>query len=158
MNRQQWKDALEGVGILAIVTSLIFVGIETRNSTEQAMLTTRALEISAYQDLMTNIEELNILGIQNDEAAVVLAKFWGDSGDTERFREARAFFLLIRHSDMAFYLYQQGAIGEDRLQSALAPVPFGRPLFREYWMANNSYFADDFREFINDRIAAQEPQ
>lgn len=158
MNRQQWKDVLEGVGILAIVTSLIFVGIETRNSTEQAMLTTRALEIAAYQDLMTNIEELNTLGIQNDQAAVVLAKFWGESGTTEKFRETRAFYLLIRHSDMAYYMYQQGAIDEERLRSALAPVPFGRPLFREYWSANRSYYADDFREFINDRIAAQEPQ
>lgn len=156
MNRQQWKDVLEGVGILAIVTSLIFVGIETRNSTEQAMLTTRALEIAAYQDLMTNIEELNTLGIQNDEAAVVLAKFWGESGANEDFRQTRAFYLLIRHSDMAYYMYQQGAIDEERLRSALAPVPFGRPLFKEYWTINSSYFSEDFREFINDRIAAEE--
>jgi len=157
MNRQQWKDVLEGVGILAIVTSLIFVGIETRNSTEQAELTTRALQIAAYQDLMTNIEELNTLGIQNDEAAVVLAKFWGESGDTDSFRETRAFYLLIRHSDMAYYMYKQGAIDEDRLMSALAPVPFDSPLFREYWSTRSSYFAEDFRRFIDKRVASREP-
>lgn len=77
MTRQQWKDVLESLGILAIVASLVFVGIETRNSTKQAILTTQALEITAYQDLMTNIEELNTLGMQNDAAAAVLAKFWG---------------------------------------------------------------------------------
>ena len=157
MNRQQWKDVLEGVGILAIVTSLIFVGIETRNSTRQAELTTRALQIAAYQDLMTNIEELNTLGMQNDEAAVVLAKFWGESGDTERFRETRAFYLLIRHSDMAYYMYKQGAIDEDRLMSALAPVPFSSPLFRVHWNTSRSFFAEDFRRFIDDRVVAQAP-
>jgi len=157
MTRDQWKDALEGIGILAIIMSLIFVGIETRNSTRQAKLTTQALEIAAYQDLMTNIEELNTLSMQYSEAASVLARFWGGAGNLERFREARAFFLLIRHSDMAFYMYQRGAIDEDRLRSALAPVPFGSPLFRDYWSANRAFFSDDFRDFIEDRFAVQEP-
>ena len=69
MTRQQWKDGIESVGIVAIIASLIFVGIETRNSTNQAILTTQALEISAYQELMTNIEEMNMLTMQSDAAA-----------------------------------------------------------------------------------------
>ena len=58
MTRVQLKDLLEGIGFVAIIASLVFVGIETRNSTRQAVLTTQTLEISAYQELMDNISEL----------------------------------------------------------------------------------------------------
>ena len=81
MTREQWKDALESVGIIAIIASLIFVGIETRNSTQQAVLTTQALEITAYQDLNTNIEEMNILTMHSDAAASTMAKVWMEPGD-----------------------------------------------------------------------------
>ncbi len=45
MSRQQWKDLAEAIGFTAVVASLVFVGIETRNSTKQAELTTQVLEI-----------------------------------------------------------------------------------------------------------------
>lgn len=45
---------MEGTGFVAIVASLIFVGLETRHSAMQAELNTRALQIAAYQDLINN--------------------------------------------------------------------------------------------------------
>lgn len=54
MKREQWKDLMEGTGFVAIVASLIFVGLETRHSAMQAELNTRALQIAAYQDLIDN--------------------------------------------------------------------------------------------------------
>lgn len=54
MKREQWKDLMEGTGFVAIVASLIFVGLETRHSAMQAELNTRALQIAAYQDLINN--------------------------------------------------------------------------------------------------------
>ena len=155
MTRQQWKDALEGVGFIAIIASLIFVGIETRNSTKQATLTTQALEITAYQELMTNIEELNTISMQDDEVASVMSKFWGGSGDPDAFRETRAFFLLFRHGDMAFYMYQRGAIDESRLRSAMGPIEFSNPLVIDYWNKHKSVFSADYREYIEKIIATR---
>lgn len=45
---------MEGIGFIAIVASLILVGLETRHSAMQAELNTRALQIAAYQDLINN--------------------------------------------------------------------------------------------------------
>ena len=45
---------MEGTGFVAIVASLIFVGLETRHSAMQAELNKRALQIAAYQDLINN--------------------------------------------------------------------------------------------------------
>ena len=153
MTRQLWKDALESVGIIAIIASLMFVGIETRNSTKQAVLTTQALEISAYQELMTNIEEMNTLTMHSDAAAATMARIWMDPGDLESFREARAIFLLLRHGDMAFYMFERGAINESRLRSAIAPISLGNPLVRNHWEKYKTSFAEEYRVYIDELIA-----
>jgi hypothetical protein len=104
MTREKWKDLLEGIGFVAIIASLIFVGIETRNSTQQAALTTQALEVSAYQDLIDNILDMNMAITQDSEVAALMHKAWRSSeplSDLEEFRFTRAAFQRLRHGDMA---------------------------------------------------------
>ncbi len=153
MTRLRWKDALESVGIIAIIASLIFVGIETSNSTQQAKLTTQALEITAYQELMTNIEEMNILTMHSDAAAFTMAKIWMEPGDIESFRERRAIFLLLRHGDMAYYMFKRGAIDESRLRSAIAPIALNNPLVRNHWEKYKISFVEEYRDYIDKLIA-----
>jgi hypothetical protein len=118
MRREQWKDLLEAVGGIAIVASLIFVGIETRNSAIQAELNKRAIEITAYQDLIDNISQTNTLTIENEYVASLMHKAFNTSeplSEIEEFRLSRAFYLRFRHGDMAYFQYERGAIDEDRL-------------------------------------------
>ena len=153
MERQQWKDIFEGIGFLAIIGSLIFVGIESRNSTRQAALTTQALEITAYQELMTNIEELNTLAIQNEHAASVLANVWDETENLKTFGERRALFLLFRHGDMAYFMYERGAISEDRLRSALRPIPLYSQLSKTFWEQYKNSFTKEYQSYIDNMIA-----
>ena len=154
MERQQWRDIFEGLGFLAIIGSLVFVGIESRNSTRQAALTTQALEIAAYQELMSNIEELNILGMNGDEAASILARVWIDEPvDLKQFGERRALFLLFRHGDMAYFMYERGAINEDRLRSVLQPLPLNTRLGKEFWNREKNNFTEDYQRYIDGMIA-----
>jgi len=102
MNRTQLKDLFEGIGFVAIIASLVFVGIESRNSTKQAILTNQALEIASYQELMTNIEAINTLAVESEAAASVLSENWGETGDLNRFRQTRALYNLYRHG--VFYV------------------------------------------------------
>ena len=104
MKRESWKDLLEVIGGVAIVGSLVFVGIETRHSALQAELNTRAIEITAYQDLIDNIAEMNRLVIENEPVAELMYKAFESTDeltDLETFRVSRAFFLRLRHGDMA---------------------------------------------------------
>ena len=139
MTRENWKDILESIGFAAIIASLIFVGIETRNSTKQAVLTTQALEISAYQDLIDNIAEMNVLTLQDPEVAAFMFKIFSTSEeltDVEEFRFGRTAFQRLRHGDMAFFHYQRGAIDETRLRSVLNVVRLENPRMREFWERN----------------------
>jgi hypothetical protein len=155
MTRQQLKDLAEATGFIAIIASLVFVGIESRNSTKQSMLTTQALEITAYQELMSNINNVNVLSLESPIAAEALAKVWSDEAfDAEQFQLERVLYILFRHGDLAFYMFERGAIDEDRLRSAIAPVPINSEVGRDFWERRKGSFTQNYRNYLDDRIIA----
>jgi hypothetical protein len=155
MNRQNLKDLAEAVGFVAIIASLIFVGIETRNGTKQAELNTQALEITAYQALMSNIDDMNALSLESPTAANAMAQVWtNEAADMEEFQLNRLLYLLFRHGDLAFFMYERGAIDEDRLLSALAPVPVNTVAGREFWERRKGSFTRNYRAYLDRMIAS----
>jgi len=164
VTQEQWKTLFEFVGIVAIVASLVFVGIETRNSTRQAVLNTQALEIAAYQELMDNIFEMNAFVIQDPEVAALMHKALATTErltKLEQYRYSRALFMRFRHGDMAYYQYERGAISEDRLHSALQILVLRSPRTREFWREVQHLFVESYRDHINgliDEIAVSPPQ
>lgn len=155
MQREHWKDLMEMIGGVAIIASLIFVGMETRNSALQAELNTRALEITAYQDLIDNIAQMNILTIESPEVAALMYKAYENSAELtelEEFRLTRAFFLRLRHGDMAYFQYERGAIDESQLRSVLAPLNLSEPKVQAFWERAQGNFSDGYRHYINAMI------
>jgi hypothetical protein len=155
MTRQQLKDLAEATGFIAIIASLVFVGIESRNSTKQSMLNTQALEITAYQSLMSNINDVNALSLESPIAAEAMAKIWSVEGSNdEQFQMDRVLFILFRHGDLAFYMYERGAIDEDRLRSAIAPLPINSEVGRDFWERQKGSFTKNYRKYLDDQILA----
>lgn len=159
MTRDHLKDLIEGIGFIAIIASLIFVGIETRNSSRQAFLNTQALEIAAYQELMDNIAEMNILIIQDPEVASFMHKVYSTSEELtelEQFRFSRAAFLRFRHGDMAFFQYQRGVIDEARLRSSLKVLNLSNPRVRAFWEQVKRNFVGPYGDYIDQLINENE--
>jgi len=160
MNREQRKDLMEVVGGVAIVASLIFVGIETRNGAIQAELNTRAIQITAYQDLIDNISEMNTLTIESEYVAELIYKAFATSEELtelEKFRLERALFVRFRHGDMAYFQYERGAIDEERLRSVLKPLRLNNRRVREFWGRYQNNFSKSYRDYMNNMIAASTP-
>ena len=61
MKKMNWKDIAESVGIAAIVASLIFVGMQLRQSQEFAVA-------DQYQDRASATIEYYVSQIQSDQA------------------------------------------------------------------------------------------
>ena len=158
MKREQWKDLMEVVGGVAIVASLIFVGIETRNGAIQAELNTRAIEITAYQDLIDNISEMNTLVVESEYVAELTYKAFATSEELtelETFRLERALFLRFRHGDMAYFQYERGAIDEERLRSVLNPLRLNNLRVRQFWARYQKNFSKGYRDYMNMMIGEQ---
>lgn len=153
MNRQQWRDALEAIGFLAIIGSLYFVGVETQNSAEQTALNTQAVKIGAYQELIANISEMNAIGIGDEGVAAILQEMRdGDPAEFHGNQLRAAFYNHFRHGDMAYFMYEQGVIGEDRLKSTLRPLPLAGPKGIDFWNRNKFVFVDRYQQYVDALI------
>jgi len=154
MNRQQWKDLLEVIGFLAIIGSLYFVGIETQNSGRQTALNTQAVEIAAYQALIANITELNAVALADEDVAAIMYKMRDGSPDVtlKDVRLERALFMQFRHGDIAYFMYERGAIDEPRLRSTLRPLPLRGPTGLEFWKNNKYVFVSGFQHYVDALI------
>lgn len=144
----------------AVALSLVFVGLEVRETAEQTKLNTEAVQLSAYQDLIAQIAQLNSV-LLDPELAALYGRINGpnlsmaDLGPVERVQTARIMYLTVRHADMAYYQYERGLLSEDRLESALAPFvgPLRNPIPREFWEISKRNFVPSFQAYIDSRIA-----
>jgi hypothetical protein len=154
MNQRRTKNILEGIGFLAVIASLVFVGLETRNSANQTFQNTQAMEIAAYQDLTNNISEINTLSLQTVESGTLMAKAYAYD-DTERWQLFSAFIMIFRHGDMAYFMFERGVIDEDRLHSILQPLPLRQQheAGRQFWSSNKGLFVQSYQTYVDDLIA-----
>ena len=154
LERKTVKDFAEAVGFGAIIQSLYFVAVETREASEQTRLNTQALEIAAYQGLIDSIASMNELVVGNDEAAdVILAMRDIQEINADDYRVNSAYFLYFRHGDIAYYMFERGAISEDRLKSALRPLPLYTETGRAEWDRIKVNFVAGYRNYVDAQLA-----
>ena len=138
MTRDQWKDWLEGIGILTIIGSLIFVALEIKTNTESNI-------IAIEQNTAANWMIINSTVAANHDLATVLEK--GKAGEELDRAEARQF----RHFIAMFYtqafsalaLYDQGLISEDQVRGAFRALRIN---------AQRGYFRENAETLSNDRL------
>jgi hypothetical protein len=155
------KLAAQIASAVAVAISLIFVGLEVRETAEQTALNTVSLQVTAYQELIGQIDEWNRVLLDADAA-----ELWGrvsdPDGDWSQLssiddRRARSLlYLLFRHADMAFYQYDRGMLPEERLESALVPFlsSLSSPMPRQHWERSKGNFVPAFEAFVDDRISS----
>ena len=144
----------------AVALSLVFVGLEVRETARQTQLNTEALQMAAYQDLIGQIEQFNIAMLEPASASVYIKLVdpegsWDALTPLERNQGERILFLLVRHADMAYYQYEQGLLPKDRLDSAVRPfvADLGAPLYRDFWERRKANFVPAFQDYINAQVA-----
>lgn len=122
---KKWALIAEIAGGIAVILSLIFVGFQIQQSSQETALNTRALEATAYQNLIAQIESMTTLIIQDAEFADLYNRMLGGESpknNVEKQRIVSFITLNIRHGDMAFRQFQKGLIDEASLNSVLTPL------------------------------------
>jgi hypothetical protein len=150
---QRTSTILEVISAIAVVLSLIFVAFEIRNSSEQVEQNTRVLQITAYQDLIGRIVEINAISIE--ESTTIESLIAKESPTEKEIENLNSFlWILFRHGDMAYFQYEQGAISEERLQSAMAPIltRLEYPFVVARWNNMERAFVPSYRRYIREQI------
>jgi hypothetical protein len=135
---ERWKELFEAIGLIAIVASLVFVGIELRQS--------RAIAISEgnLANAQIQIERNNAIS----EYSIVWIK--GNSGEPLTENEAVIFENLVRnqaiHSFMEYARLRQVEF-DDAAETVIAQFAiflFQNPGAREVWQQSENFYADNF--------------
>lgn len=147
------STVLEIVSAVAVVISLVFVGLEIRNSSKQTEQNTQALQITAYQDLIGRIVEMNAIGIEestNIESLIAL-----EHPSEQQIGKLNNFlWIIFRHGDMAYFQFQNGAIDEERMLSAMAPLlaRLNYPYVVQRWNGVKKFFVPSYGQYVDNHI------
>lgn len=142
----------ETVGFLGVVASLVFVGTEIHQNS-------LSVQAATYQDLISQIEELNLIQIDNPEFgefARAALSTPGPLSDADIDRMTPYLWLLLRHGDLAFSQYELGLLSEERLQSTVMPLSdrLRLPWIQERWTGfHRAAFVPSYQSYVDSIIA-----
>ena len=155
MKLKEWALVAEITGAVGIIISLVFVGYQIQQGTEETSLNTRAIEASAFQDLTSQILNLNLSVIETPDLSEIFFKQTCSKEDLsvlDSQRMAQIGIYSLRHGDMAFYMYQQGLIDEQRLRNSLAIVLTtlaSSEIARNLWNNSKQVYSPDFVAYVD---------
>ncbi|MDE0754529.1 MAG: hypothetical protein OSB26_07760 [Woeseiaceae bacterium] len=60
---------------------------------------------------------------------------------------------LFRHGDIAYFIYEKGAISEARLISMLGPLPMTYEQGLIFWKQYKQLFVKPYQNYIDEKLA-----
>ena len=149
MKSTNWKDIAELVGIAAIVASLIFVGLQMRQSHEIALVTLYQMRADAAREVM-------VASMQSDGLVRAFERM--ETGESPT--PADVYFLetslqvLFNHFENSHFLYQRGFLTEEHWLSDIANLVSALmdPDARATWDATKHVYRKSYVDAIDDAL------
>ena len=143
-----WASIAEIIGALAIVISLIYVGIQVNEST-------RAVRSATANETTAAISAWYIEIGNNQQAAELYARGMADPESLSSGELAQFIYLthgLILEYQAAYYLSEEGTLDQELRESITNNLAGVRemPGYQLYWSQRGSLFKPNFREFVDD--------
>ncbi len=147
---QKINIVTEIVGVVAIVISLIFVGIqftENTKATKSATATSTVATISSWYIEMGNNQQSSSL-------------FWNFMADPESLTSEERFQVIINLHGLfltfqnSYYLSQQGTL-DSHIQASITKAAVGvkdQPGFRLFWKLRRELFFPEFQKHIDEIV------
>ncbi len=137
-----WKETAEVIGVLGMIASMIFVGLEIRQNTNTARGAT--LQAVSQQSL-----DLAMIGIDNSElrAAFVAAR----EGTLSSEQEGLMLWFVaakLRADENRFRQVELGILDESNFLQLSNHSAYRTTYFAEYWATRGGEYAADFQEIV----------
>lgn len=150
MNERSGGRALsrwtELIGVIGVIASLIFVGVEIRQNT-------RAVRGATYQSLAEASMTL-LFRLADDPAVSGQIDAWGrgEPLDPETVDKIEALVMAyLRHLENAYYQMEEGTLRPEFLENWLGNPSFGLPQMRPFWEQRRRAFGEDFAVYFENR-------
>lgn len=130
------------IAVIAVVVSLVFVGMQLRQGAEQTRQNTRAIRAAASFEAMHSWATFNehALGWPAEQRALVVAtaspdKTWDDFSSDEQILMMVFYRALFQKLEGQFYMYQYGSLDKELWEGRRdwAAGVIRAPFLRELW-------------------------
>ena len=144
MTREQRKEFIEAIGMVTIVASLIFLGLEMRTNTTSVRAT-------AYQTWVSVNAQLNTV---DESLSAAIAKGTLDSANLDEesyIRFALWHYTFVQMAQATNYMYKMGTVDFDLWESEINRTAghLALPGVRQWWDAGaRTQFPPDFVELL----------
>lgn len=143
------------IAVLAVLASLIFVGIQIQQNTEQAKDANRLARAQMHQQIADGFTEAMSLTLQIDDEIVESVFMNGitDQAGVAEMQKFSALMLgLLKHLENVFYQHKEGFVANEYWQSTCnyLILLLGRHGARQWWDKRKSVFANEFTQFVDE--------
>ena len=156
MNWEAVSGIAEIVGVIVVVISLLYVGVQIRQNT-------RATRYQATQNLVAGMSDAHFPISSDGEFAAIARKGGYDRSsltDDEQLRYNMWMFSLFNQYDFAYHKYKAGELDEIIWKKLEYEVPrwiASLPGVREWWEQDKERMSRDFVNYVEKRVVDLPP-
>jgi len=152
MRKLTISERIEIVGVVAVLVSLLFVGLELRQNSDLLRITATQTLAAEYGDA------LEVMAYEGEAACVYARGINGldNLNEVQRLRFFVQMFLIFRSAEQLHFYSMEGMVedhvwrGFERQLLEVANLPG----VQEWWAHRNSWFSDMFQEYISAVMAS----
>jgi len=154
LSLSEWASVAEVFGAVAVVVTLIYVGLEVNDSA-------RAVRSASATDMASQAHDWYLEVAMDPAARALMLK--GQNDPDSLTPEERLGFMYMIHAfavvvQNSWYLAQEGTLDEELEQTLTNTIANVRELpgFLAFWESRQNLFKPAFREFMDDVIESGE--
>lgn len=154
MKFKEWNEIAELVGIAAIVASLIFVGVQTK----QEAAATRSAAVLQLKDSWVQLNLAQATSAELADAFTSVRKLGWKNADERAQGLVEGFYRTLFHNwSNAYYQYRIGTLEEEQWTPHWREIEaaVGNELIMRVWSDWAYVFDDKFRRLVDDAIVAR---
>ena len=141
-DKWSWKASAEVFGVLGVIASMIFVGIEIRQNTD-------AVRGSTLQAVSQQSMDLVMAGIENRDLRLAFTASIAGTLTREQASLLGWFFSAkLRADENRMRQVELGILDASTFNQLSNHKAYRLPYFAEYWADNGNEFPDDLQELV----------
>jgi hypothetical protein len=143
-NWQKWSAMAEIFSAIAVIASLVYVGIGLRENT-------KAIQGSTYQQIVSESDKMLLAGATNAGLAEILEKAWSDSVELTPVEGLRLFFYdrnFWRNMENVYFQHKREVLDEQGWEVYKRIMCSGDQKIT--WKYQAPWLSEEFVKFIED--------
>jgi len=145
------------IAVIALIASLIFVGLQMRQQNKQDRL-------EAVRQLGVLFKIWSQITMDDRERAEIfidgLTQGLDNLDDVSKGRFSASLQLILRHWEIVFYYHNEGHLRDELWisnENAMAPMTIGKG-FRQYWSIRRDWYSPQFSDYLDRVIEKTGPE